>query len=453
MSLPRSLFQSVTPRHPLAVALTLTVAPCPAFAGGIYWTDRGASALKRMEFDGSQVRSIPLSGDLTSPGSNLRGIAVLPNNGAVYWADNGSDRLCRANTDGSGSTVLVNITGGNSFPADIRIDAPAGHLYWCDQLRNRIQRSALDGTDVVDVIPNAAASGPYFLDIDSVHQRIYWGDFEGGHIYRANLDGSDRQEILNGNNNTRGVRVDPMDGYLYWVNRDDKKIHRCPLSAFEQGSIPLTHPSVQTLYSGLDTPHGLTLDIEARKLYWADTGTNTGSGSGERAVSRGDFDGTSLQEIIGTGSEPWDVDLDPVCATYLEWQQRYFRRDAPATQTASDADPDNDGRSNLEEYAVGTAPLRADTGRVLRWEDATVTAISALRLQFDRRRGTTDIDAVLQVSSNLVDWTDIKPEATPVWEVVSRSELREDVERIVYRWNPQAPAHEKSYTRLRIQRH
>ena len=59
---------------------------------------------------------------------------------------------------------------------------------------------------------------------------------------------------------------------IYWINRDDKKVHRCPLSALPV-NVP-TSPAVQTLYAGLDTPHGLVLDLPAGKLYWADTGSN-----------------------------------------------------------------------------------------------------------------------------------------------------------------------------------
>jgi DNA-binding beta-propeller fold protein YncE len=130
-------------------------------AGGVYWTDRGLSLLKRMQFDGSGLETIALSGAIQSPGTNLRGIAVDPSNHHLYWADNGSDRLFVANMDGSSSAVLVSIAGGDAFPADIRLNLPANHLYWCDQLRNRIQRSSLEGLNVVDVIQNAAPSGPY----------------------------------------------------------------------------------------------------------------------------------------------------------------------------------------------------------------------------------------------------------------------------------------------------
>ena len=47
---------------------------------------------------------------------------------------------------------------------------------------------------------------------------------------------------LTGNNKTRGVKVDPAGAMLYWISRDDKKVHRCPLAALGNGPIPLTHP-------------------------------------------------------------------------------------------------------------------------------------------------------------------------------------------------------------------
>lgn len=263
----------------LALA-ALSLWPITSDAGGVYWTDRGASQLKRMNFDGSNLQTNVVSGAVTSPGINIRGIAVDNVNNRIFWADNGADRLLRANLDGSGSVILYTIAGGNSFPADVRLDFANQHLYWCDQTRQRIQRATFDGTAVTDVITNAAASGPYFMDLDVPAGKIYWGDFSGGSIFRANIDGTERETLLTGNNNTRGVRVDPRGQMLYWINRDDKKVHRCPLAAFESGAIPLTHPAVQTLYTNLDTPHGLTLDIPARKIYWADTGTNPGNGTG-----------------------------------------------------------------------------------------------------------------------------------------------------------------------------
>jgi hypothetical protein len=395
-------------RRRLVALAGLVVSVSLAQAGGVYWTDRGASQLKRMDFDGANLQTIPLSGAVTSPGSNIRGIAFDGVSNRLFWADNGADRLLRAHADGSASVVLHTISGGNSFPADVRLDLHGQFLYWCDQTRNRIQRSTLNGAPVIDVITNAAtAGGPYFMDLDLPAGKMYWGDFSGGSIFRANLDGSARETLLTGNNQTRGVRLDPRERMLYWINRDDKKVHRCPLSAFAGGTIPLTHPAVQTLYTNLDTPHGLALDLPARKLYWADTGTNPGNGVGGQAVCRGDFDGSTPVEILATGAEPWDVDLDLRCSSYAEWVRRCFRRDAPPGQTEPGADPDGDAVPNAMEYALDLPPLHADlaglpAGLIV---GGPVAGADYHALNFRRRAGTGDLLYHAQVSTNLTNWT------------------------------------------------
>ena len=337
--------------------LTLSAAD----AGGIYFTDRGASQLRRMNFDGTGLQTISLSGAVMSPGSNIRGLAVDTANDRLFWADNGENRLLRANFDGSSSVILHTITGGSPFPADVRLDLANSHFYWCDQMRNRIQRSALDGTAVTDVITSAAPTGPYYMELDSAAGKIYWGDFAGGSIYRSNLDATARETLVTGLDMTRGLGLDLAEGMIYFVSRDDKTIHRCPLAALGNGSIPVTHPAVQTLYTGLDTPHGLELDIPARKLYWADTGSSAGIGVGDRAVSRGDFDGSGEIEILATGSEPWDVALDRRCANYIDWTRRCFRLSPLPVIPPPDDDPDRDEMNHALEYAFDTPPFHAGT--------------------------------------------------------------------------------------------
>ena len=174
-------------------------AACAAHAGGVFWSDRSPGQLKRMNFDGSNLQTIILSGAVTSPGGNVRGIAVDTISNRVFWADNTAKRLLRANFDGSASVILTTLAGSSSFPADVRLDLANQFFYWCDQTRKVIQRSTLDGLNVADVITNAAPTGPYFMDLDIAAGKIYWGDFSGvvsnGSIYRANLDGSARRFV------------------------------------------------------------------------------------------------------------------------------------------------------------------------------------------------------------------------------------------------------------------
>ena len=86
------------------------------------------------------------------------------------------------------------------------------------------------------------------MDLDLAAGKIYWGEFEGGSIYRGNLDGSGRELIVTGNNETRGVALDRTEDMLYWINRNDKKVHRCPMSAFAGGTIDLS--SLNSVPSG-----------------------------------------------------------------------------------------------------------------------------------------------------------------------------------------------------------
>jgi hypothetical protein len=217
---------------------------------------------------------------------------------------------------------------------------------------------------------------------------------------------------------------------LYWINRDDKKVHRCPLSAFTNGTITLTHPQVQTLYSNLDTPHGLVLDVPARKLYWADTGTNPGAGTGGQAVSRGDFDGATAQELLASGTEPWDMDLDRRCASYSEWRARCFRRDAPPEQTDLHADPDGDGLVNAVEYALDGSPLWADASGLPESYLTSGPVANAVYhgMKYRRRGGTTDLTYFVQTSTNLTDWvgSPAEPQTTEL-QVRSLSDGMEEV--------------------------
>ena len=376
-----------------------------AWAGGLTWTDRGASQIKRMSFDGAALVTVPISGAISSPGTNIRGIALDLAGGRMFWADNGADRILRAQLNGTAATVLTPLPSG--FPADVRLD-PAGQLvYFCDQQRSLIERISFAGSGLTTVIGSGDGNQPYFLDLDLAAGKIYWGGFASGNVYRANLDGSAVETIITGNNNVRGVCLDLGAGMIYWINRDDKKVHRCLLSALPVNV--LTSSAVQTLYQGLDTPHGLVLDIPAGKMYWADTGSNPGVGLGDKAVSRGDLDGSTPQEVLANGSEPWDVDLDPRCATYGEWRARYFRKDATAATTDELADPDEDGRNNLLEYACGSHPLRADPTasplESLIYHDS-VTGLSHLAVRHLRRPGTTDLSYYVQISEDLAGWRD-----------------------------------------------
>ncbi|MFP6871910.1 MAG: hypothetical protein VCA55_00230 [Verrucomicrobiales bacterium] len=381
----------ITPGLSIAMSLRLIVhvSLCmlgfiqPAGAGKMLFTDRGARIVRIANLDGSGLQTL-----IPSAGSNIRGIAIDIAGNDLFYADNGADIIYRARLDGSGRGAII--TTGLGFPADLALDREAGKLYWCDRNNNRIERANYDGSGRETLI---ATTRPYYLDLDLVNKKIYWGDFSGGNIFRADLpDATDIQTVVSGLVQTRGVKLDPSGDYLYWCDRNARKIQRRRIS----GGL------IEDLYTGLDTPHGMTLDIPAGKVYWVDTGTNNVDGSkGAMTVSRGDMDGTGPHEVVANVNQPWDITLDTRVSTYPEWVHRRFQKDAPASVSAPDADPDRDLRKNLLEYFTGLNPFTAENLQAMNY-----TWING-NLLFSHRQTLsliTDVIATVEVSADLQTW-------------------------------------------------
>lgn len=367
--------------------------PLPLHAGKIYWTDRGASTIQRADFDGSNVETLYDGDDIPGASHNLRGIAVDPPNQLLYFCDNNTDTIYSAEMNPHG--VITPLVTDLGFPADLTLDLQSRKMYWCDETRDRIQRAGLDGSAVEDVIETDA---PYYLTLERGSGKVYWGDFSAGNIFRAAMaDGSGRETLVSGINQTRAVQVDPKPNKLYWINRNDSKVQRRDIDG----------GAVEDLYVGLDTPHGMTIDSSAGKIYWVDTGTNSGSGQGEKTLSRGDMDGSGPMEILVDLKQPWDVVLDLSPGSFPNWQGRFFGADALG-QAEPPGDPDDDAIVNTLEYALGLHPLRHDPEglpEVVLMPDGQGNSFPALR--FRRLQGEIPgLSYAVELSRDLVTWTD-----------------------------------------------
>lgn len=411
------------------LALLFTISA--AHAGGIYWTNRGQGLLERSLYDGTGRATV-----LSNAGANVRGLWLDLPNSRIYYCDNGADIIHRLNLDGTGRINLITLTAP-AFPADIELNPAAGHLYYCDQTKAHIRRTNLDGSNPVTLVTDTTYQ-PYYLDLDLVNGKIYWGDFDGlssntGNVFRMNLDGSGRETVVTGNLETRGVCVDPDGGRLYWVNRNFAGIMRCKLSDLPVSATDAS--KAQMLYSGLDTPHGMVLDVPAGKVYWVDTGTNPGAGLGSQAISRGDMDGSGPHEVlVNLGSEPWDIDVDPRVTGYAEWTARFFVRN-PGSIAAADADPDNDGIFNVLECALGLRPRVPDVAGLPVSITHSESGESFPAIRFSRRTGVAGLTVLPQHSFEMEFWWD---ETSPTDEIprlahVSTTPLPENMELVTYR--------------------
>ena len=252
----------------------------------IYWTDRGSGKIQRSNLDGSCVQDI-VTGLLSGP-DHLSGIAFDPTTGKIYWTGSRpTPMIRRANLDGSNIEDLYTSQGGPPF--GIALDVVVGKMYWADAgTTDKIQRADLDGSNVEVLVSGLV--GPRGVGLDLTRGKMYWADlgFNTTKIQRANLDGADVENIVN-NVIAFGVAVDALDGKLYWTEFGNGIIKRADL----------TGSNIETLVSGLASPHGIALDSAQGKMYWADATLGK--------IQRADLDGSDVEDLVTGLSLPTGI--------------------------------------------------------------------------------------------------------------------------------------------------
>jgi hypothetical protein len=92
-----------------------------------------------------------------------------------------------------------------------------GYIFWIDNSpNNSIFRSALDGSDIVEIVPNASGT---HIAADLVGKKIYWSD--GDYLRRSSFDGTSAEIFLHdlaAAQSFHGLAFDPADsGTLFYV--------------------------------------------------------------------------------------------------------------------------------------------------------------------------------------------------------------------------------------------
>jgi DNA-binding beta-propeller fold protein YncE len=397
----------------------------PAFAGGLVWTDRisGGQNVRAGNFDGSNVRNLTSAGT-----SDPRGIIADVAGGRIYFITRATGVL--QSIDFAGASAAPHVTGIVGG-ADLRLDVGSRVLYWCEESGGAIRKAQLPAPNIIpgSLTPQSVFSGlsvPYFLEVSPSLGKVFWGQSSSSIFSGPLAGGSPDPALYSSGSDLRGVAVDPTAGMLYWAERGNRVVRRRSIAG----------GTVQDIYPGLDTPHGIVLDLPAAKIYWVDTGTNGVGGFNARGVSRGDLDGSTPAEVIvaGTSSnQPWDIDIDPRVSSYAEWRSRFFRHDATASVTDKTADPDGDGLSNLLEYALGTPPLRGNSGVPIESVAVTDNSTEYAAIRFRRRSGASDLTYRVQVSGNLIEWRDENSPGGPHTVQVSTAPAEENLEWVTVR--------------------
>ena len=121
--------------------------------------------------------------------------------------------------------------------------------------------------------------------------------------------------------------------------------------------------------------------------------------------------------------------------TYDTWLEEHFDEAeiADVLITGPDADPDGDGRSNLDEYGMGTDPTARDAGAPVSVEVVAVEGGNSIAIGFDHSLTAIDLAYHVEISGDLTNW-ERNDGGDPVTELYS-AELAGDqrTERLVVR--------------------
>ena len=311
--------------------LTGAVVGSPA----IYWTNKQAGKIQRVNLNNSQIK------DLVTGVPDSSAIALDSTRGKIYWTETDTGKIRRANLNGTNVQDLIT---GLAGPQSIALDLVRGKIYWTDQkwdastgtvTSSKIQRANLNGSNVQDIVTRLGiAEG---IAVAASIGKVYWTDSDIGKIQRANLNGSNVENLVTNVRMPNDIALDAAGGKIYWSDYEDKQILRANLN----GS------NVETLVTGLAGPSDIVLDIARRKIYWTDQVWNPVSGGITASkIQRANLNGSNVQDILTGFGESADIALGvlqtPVSGT---------------SATRSPSDVNADGKVNNTDLMLVAAAL------------------------------------------------------------------------------------------------
>jgi hypothetical protein len=97
--------------------------------------------------------------------------------------------------------------------------------------------------------------------------------------------------------------------------------------------------------------------------------------------------------------------------TYADWEMQTFTSTELTNSVYEGplADPDDDGVPNIVEFAVGGNPLVPDAG--FAQLQAVPVASGEFAVEYRQRKDLADVSAVLENSSNLLNWSVLQPQS------------------------------------------
>ena len=241
-----------------------------------------------------QLESISGAGiSAASPDHTVKiqdGDNVLSVTPAIYWINNIEDWIQRGNPESLEIEDLI--TTDINAPSSIAIDLSRNIMLWSDSQLPGIHTANLDGSGRSIILPEL--SSIQHLKLNSVDGKIYWTDDVQGGILRADSDGSNVETVVN-SVEVFDLALETVGGKLYWSG--DGKIQR---ANFDGSSLePLVTSGVSN--SSIN-PRRIVLEPSRQYIYWT---------SEDERLWRTNFDGTVSEAIFSGLSNVSSMELDP----------------------------------------------------------------------------------------------------------------------------------------------
>jgi low density lipoprotein receptor-related protein 5/6 len=306
--------------------------------GRMYWSNLGSDYIRRANLDGSDAIDWLST---TNPG----GLAIDPAGGKIYWAaDSGAFK--RADLGTGGNVITTTISDGDIM--DIALDIAAGKMYWTDNDTHRVQRANLDGSDIED-LAFTEPGDPWGLDLDIAAGKIYWVERVTNRLRRANLDGSNVELVALGLDEPRHMALDTEAGKAYWVEAGarnrikkisiGKSIGVDGVSNSAAGMGVRGTGEIGVLGVGTTGVRGVSDGYGAGVVGIGGPrgagGQFVGGGTGSGVKGTGSRPSTAVELLVPIPLWPWDVALD------VDGGKMYFTSDGAEEICRSDLDGSN----------------------------------------------------------------------------------------------------------------
>ena len=239
-------------------------------------------------------------------------------------------------------------------------------LYWTDFSPGTIAWQDLTDSPVTKwFIPSLR--NPIGIAFDPEEQKIYWstdGDFPRS-IRRSKIDGSDHEILIEGDelNRPTALTLDLESRRIYWAESVRGKIRRARLDGSSVEDI---------LVAKALTSFGLAIDDEAGTLYWSDFASGT--------IERMDLDGNNRELLLSAAN---GVDAPTGLALDVAAQKIYW----------ADSGAQTINRASLDRWQIETLLSSENVGviepqalaldlksRQIYWSDAALRTIQRAKL-------------------------------------------------------------------------